>query len=648
MLTAQMMEHSEKTLSRLLPRLEKRFKGELEPVVWEAYSRRLIANFPQLFGCLHHLYGHLYDFFFHVESILISTTELWIQRDDELKALDALREMHPDWFQSHRMVGATCYVDLFARTLHGLKERVGYLKELGITYLHLMPLFNVPEGDNDGGYAVSDYRQVDPRLGTMEDLSDLARLLRHHGISLCIDFVFNHTSEEHEWAQRALNGEKEYQDFFLMFPDRTQPDAFDKDMLDVFPEDHVGAFTYRNRIKKWVWTTFHNYQWDLNYQNPVVFNRMTEEMLFLANQGVEVIRLDAVAFLWKRLGTNCQNLPEAHIIIQAFSALARVAAPAIALKSEAIVHPDEVNKYISRDECQLSYNPQLMALIWNSLATRDIRILRSALEKRFRIPNDCGWVNYVRCHDDIGWTITNEDIAAAGYDPNSHRKFLADFYVGRFPGSFARGQPFQENAKTGDARVSGMTASLAGLEVAMQKQDEHEIELAILRILLIHGVIMTIGGIPLVYLGDEIAMFNDYSYNDVSIKHGDSRWLHRPQFDWQRATDRDNLETPVGKVFQGMLRMITLRKQNLAFDRGETEFVDTGNDHVFGFFRNHNEHSVLVLANFTEQPQAILGQSLRRLGLRKSVVDMMAGQVITASSQINLDPYQFVVLARPR
>ncbi len=648
MLTAQIMEHSEKTLSRLLPRLENRFKGHLEPEVWEDYSRRLSKNFPQLFGCLHHLYGHLYDFFFHVESILISTTELWISRNDELKALDALREMHPDWFQSNRMVGAMCYVDLYADNLTGLKERVGYLKELGITYLHLMPLFKVPEGDNDGGYAVSDYREVDPRLGTMQELSELAQLLRHHGISLCIDFVFNHTSEEHEWAQRALAGEKEFQDYYLMFPDRSQPDAFDRDMLDVFPDDHIGAFTYRNRIKKWVWTTFHNYQWDLNYQNPVVFNRMVEEMLFLANQGVEVIRLDAVAFLWKRLGTNCQNLPEAHIIIQAFSALARIAAPAIALKSEAIVHPDEVIKYISRDECSLSYNPQLMALIWNSLATRDIRILRMAMEKRFRIPNDCGWVNYIRCHDDIGWVITDEDIAAAGYEPASHRRFLSDFFVGKFEGSFSRGQPFQENPKTGDARVSGMTASLAGLEYALERDDQYEIDLAIRRILLIHGVIMTIGGIPLIYLGDEIAMLNDYEYNTFPIKTGDSRWLHRPRFDWVRSQSRDNTETAAGKVYQGMLRLTSLRKQNLAFDRAETEFIDTGNDHVFGYFRNHNEHSVLILANFSEHPQKILGQSLRRLGLRRSVVDMMAGQVITASAEITLEPYQFVVLARPR
>jgi amylosucrase len=287
----------------------------------------------------------------------------------------------------------------------GLRERIPYLLELGVNYLHLMPLYKVPEGDNDGGYAVSSYRELNPRLGTMEDLAELASELRHHGLSLCMDFVFNHTSDEHDWARKALAGDAEYQSYYRMFPDRSEPDAYERTLVPVFPDEHPGSFTYRNRLKKWVWTSFHNYQWDLNYENPAVFNRMLEEMLFLANQGVEILRMDAVAFVWKRLGTSSQNLPEAHVVLKAFNALVRIAAPAMLFKSEAIVHPDEVRKYISEDECQLSYNPQLMALLWNSLATRKVRILRHAMEKRFSIPAGCSWVNYVRCHDDIGFRL---------------------------------------------------------------------------------------------------------------------------------------------------------------------------------------------------------------------------------------------------
>jgi amylosucrase/maltose alpha-D-glucosyltransferase/alpha-amylase len=599
-----------------------------------------------MFERLHALYGKHYDFYYHLESILASATEMWLARPAELKALDALRETDPHWYQSNRMVGAMCYVDLFADDLQSLRERIPYLSELGITYLHLMPIFKVPAGDNDGGYAVSSYREVEPRLGTMEDLAALATELRHHGISLVLDFIFNHTSDEHQWAQLALAGDKEYQDFYRMFPNRQMPDAFERTMPEVFTEDHPGAFTYRTRIKKWVWTTFHTYQWDLNYENPAVFNRMLEEMLFLANQGVEILRLDAVAFIWKRLGTNSQNLPEAHWIIQAFNAVASIAAPAMVFKSEAIVHPDDVSKYISMEECQLSYNPQLMALLWDALATRDVRILHHAMHHRYSIAEGCGWVNYVRCHDDIGWAFANDDVAAVGFNPEEHRRFLTRFYTGKFEGSFSRGAPFQEDPRTGDARVSGMCASLTGIEKALAEQDDKELDLAIRRTLLIHGVIITMGGIPLIYLGDEIAMLNDYDYDKDPAKAGDSRWLHRTHFDWQRADQRRDVNFVPGQVYQGLLRLIQLRGQNQAFSRGETEFVETGNKHVFGFIRSSDQNLVFVLANFSEHRQSLEARRLRQMGMRKTMVDMHAGRVITATQELVMEPYQFMVLTR--
>jgi amylosucrase/maltose alpha-D-glucosyltransferase/alpha-amylase len=633
-------------LKRLFPRIESRFRARTEAVEWEAYTHRLRRHFPRLFERLHSLYGDDHDFYYHLESILASATEMWLDRPAELKALDALREADPHWYQSNRMMGAMCYVDLFGGDLQGLRQRIPYLSELGITYLHLMPVFRVPSGDNDGGYAVSSYREVEPRLGTMQDLAELATELRHHGISLTLDFVFNHTSDEHTWAKQALAGDREYQAFYRMFPDRELPDAYERTMPEVFTEDHPGAFTYHTRIRKWVWTTFHTYQWDLNYENPVVLNRMMEEMLFLANQGVEVLRLDAVAFLWKRLGTNSQNLPEAHWIIQAFNAIASIAAPAMVFKSEAIVHPDEVNKYISMEECALSYNPQLMALLWEALATRDARVLHYAMRHRYAIPAGCGWVNYVRCHDDIGWTFANDDVQAIGFSPDEHRRFLTRFYTGRFEGSYARGAPFQEDPRTGDARVSGTCASLTGIEKALADNDDAELDLAIRRTLLIHGVIITMGGIPLIYLGDEIATLNDYGYDQDPAKAGDSRWLHRTAFDWERADLRRDPETVPGRVYQGLLRLIQLRGQNLAFTRGETEFVETGNKHVFGFFRANEQHVAFVLANFSENAQRLEARRLRQMGMRKTMVDLYAGRVITATQELEMAPYQLMVLSR--
>ncbi len=635
---------AQSSFGRLLPRLEARFPAQMSEPEWQAFKERLGRHFDRLFSVLHRLYGHHYDFFFHLEEILATAIRMWIERQDELKALDAIRDSNPQWYQSNRMLGVTGYVDLFANDLQGLRDRIPYLMELGVTYLHLMPLYQVPEGDNDGGYAVSSYREVNPELGTMPQLAELASELRHHGISLCLDFVFNHTADDHEWARRALAEEPEYQDYYRIYPDRTQPDMFEKTILTVFPDDHPGCFTYRNRIRSWVWTTFHNYQWDLNYENPVVFNRMAEEMLFLANQGVEVLRMDAVAFLWKRIGTSCQNLPEAHYLIQAFNALARIVAPAMVFKSEAIVHPDEVKKYISEDECQLSYNPQLMALLWDALATRKVNLLGHAMRKRFALPSNCAWVNYIRCHDDIGWAFSDEDAQELHMDPGAHRRFLNEFYTGRFSGSFARGLPFSENPHTGEARVSGTAASLCGLEQAMAADDSDEIDLAIGRILLMHSVIFTMGGIPLIYLGDELGTLNDYSYDRDPEKTGDSRWAHRPQFDWKQAEQRSEPETVTGRIYHGLLRLVRIRQQNLAFSHGELEITDSGNEHVLAYFRHCREQNLLVLANFSECTQTLAATRLRLLGLRKTFTDILAGSTITATRELVLEPYQFMIL----
>lgn len=637
-------QQTKRSLERLLPRLDARFAAQADPADWAAFRGRLERHFPRLFRLLLHLYGSHYDFFYHLEEILASAARAWLERPARLKALDAQREGDPDWFQSQRMLGGVCYVDLFAGNLEGVRAKIPYFQELGLTYLHLMPLFACPEGDNDGGYAVSSYREVNPKLGTMAQLSALADELRAAGISLVLDFVFNHTSDEHEWAQRALAGDPEYQEYYYMFPDRTMPDAYEKTLREIFPDVRPGSFTYRPEINRWVWTTFYSFQWDLNYSNPVVFRRMAEEMLFLANQGVEVLRLDAVAFIWKQLGTSCENLPEAHMIIQAFNALARIAAPALLFKSEAIVHPDEVARYISPEECQLSYNPLLMALLWETLATREVKLLHVSMRDRFRIRPGCAWVNYVRCHDDIGWTFDDGDAARVGINGFHHRQFLNAFYTGRFPGSFARGLPFQENPKTGDARISGTCASLAGLEKGLREQNPLEIDHAVRRILLIHSVILSMGGIPLIYLGDEVATLNDYSYANDPAKAGDSRWVHRPFADWQRYERRHDPTTVEGRVYQGLKRLIALRQENPAFAGHDTTVIETGNPHVFGYVRQHSGQRVLVLASFSEHPQTLSASLVRIHGLGYVFQDLVTGRTLTLDGGLPLEPYQFVWL----
>jgi amylosucrase len=646
-----MSRQARTSLERILPRLKARFR-EADPAVWEPFQTRLEANFDRLFDLLLHLYGDQYDFFYHLESILETAARVWLARPNGLKALDAEREAHPLWYQSEEMLGGVCYVDLFAGDLEGVRARIPYFKELGLTYLHLMPLFLSPAEENDGGYAVSSYREVDPTLGTIEELKDLAAELRHNGISLVLDFVYNHTSDEHLWARRALEGNPDYQDYYYIFPDRHMPDAYEANLREIFPESRRGSFTYRPELHAWVWTTFHSYQWDLNYRNPVVFNRMAEEALFLANAGVEVLRLDAVAFTWKQLGTSCENLPEAHMLIQAMNALARMAAPALLFKSEAIVHPDDVARYIDPGECQLSYNPLLMALLWETLATRQVRLLRYSMQNRFSINPRCAWVNYVRCHDDIGWTFSDEDAGHFGMDGFDHRQFLNAFYTGRFAGSFARGLPFQFNPTTRDMRISGTCASLAGLEKALREETEAEVELALRRILLIHSVILSIGGIPLIYLGDEIGTRNDYGYRDDPAKADDSRWVHRPAADWDRYALRTDTEAIEGQVYTRLRRLVELRKGTSAFAVGETEIIDTGNPHVFGYVRqsagapsgDKAGGRVLVLANFFEGEQRVGANELRVHGLGYEFQDLVTGERFTSDEDLVLGPCRFVWL----
>ncbi len=639
----QVQQQATLSLQRLWPRLEITFRDQANaaPADWRVFEMRLRREWERLFGLLLGLYGSQYDFFYHLEELLSAAARSWFARPIWLKQLDARREATPAWFQSQRMVGGMCYVDLFAGTLQGLRDRLSYFKKLGLTYLHLMPLFASPEGNSDGGYAVSSYRHLNPKIGTIEELAELACEFQENGISLVLDFVFNHTSNEHEWARRTQAGDPEYERFYFLFPDRTIPDAYEHTLREIFPAVRRGSFTWRADIHKWVWTTFNSFQWDLNYANPAVFRAMAEEMLFIANIGVEVLRLDAVAFIWKRMGTSCENQPEVHQIIQAFHSLAHIAAPALLFKSEAIVHPDDVLSYISSQECQISYNPLLMALLWESLATGEVKLLDHSMRHRFRLPPGTAWVNYLRSHDDIGWTFDDNDARWEWIDPSGHRTFLNQFYMGHFPGSFARGLPFQENPDTGDARISGTLASLAGLEQAIQSADEQQMELAVRRILMLYSIILSIGGIPLIYLADEVGTLNEYAFTQDPHKAADNRWVHRPKTDWAwRERVQDDFSSPHGRIFAELVRLIALRKQQPAIYDSDTEFVETGNEHLFGYVRHGASQRLFVLASFSSHPQEMDANLLRGYGAGYHFTDLITGQILTAEKPLRLEPYQ--------
>ncbi|MBN9223871.1 MULTISPECIES: alpha-amylase family protein [unclassified Microbacterium] len=597
------------------------------------FLTRFDAQFPRLHDLFARLYGGRGDGQEQLAMLAAEASSAWNARPLELKVRDEQRLADPEWFASERALGGVCYVDRFAGNLAGIRDQIPYFRELGLSYLHLMPLFDAPEGDNDGGYAVSSYRRVNPSLGTMAQLSELAADLRTSGISLVLDFVFNHTSNEHDWARAAVAGDPAYEDFYLIFPDREMPDAYERTTREIFPDDHAGSFVQLDD-GRWIWSTFYHYQWDLNYANPAVFRAMAGEMLFLANQGVEVLRMDAVAFIWKQLGTSCESLPEAHMLLQAFNAVLAMAAPGMVFKSEAIVHPDEVVAYISPGECQLSYNPLQMALTWEALATRDGRLLQDALERRHALPAGTAWVNYVRSHDDVGWTFADEDAAALGIDGYGHRQFLNRFYTGRFDGSFARGVAFQENPATGDARVTGTTASLAGIEAGDAGGED--------RVLLAHALALSTGGIPLLYLGDEVAQLNDYSYADDPVCRGDSRWVHRGNSPRDRYAQRGNLDTAAGRVFRRLTKLIAVRQSAPELAGNDLIGFRTPYTSVIGYQRPGQATRVLVLANVGDREVRI--DPLTLSGFERNAFDLIHDVELDLDEGIDLPAHGFVWL----
>ena len=527
------------------------------------------------------------------------------ERPAPLVSLDLQRSARPDWFQEPSMIGYVCYADRFAGTLAGVADHLDYLAELDVRYLHLMPLLRPRPGEADGGYAVADYRQVDPVLGTMDDLEHLCGQLRARGMSLCIDLVLNHTAAEHPWALAAAAGDAQAAAMYYIYPDRRQPNRWEKTLPWTFPETAPGNFT-QLPDGRWVWTTFNSFQWDLNWSNPRVFLEMLDVLLGLAARGVEVFRLDAVAFMWKRLGTNCQNQPEVHDLLQALRACTRITAPAVIFKAEAIVGPDDLVRYLGVGRhhghvSDMAYHNSLMVQFWSALATRDARLATRVLQALPRKPSTTAWATYIRNHDDIGWAIADEAASSVGWDGPSHRGFLSEFYAGRFAGSFARGEVFQFEPSTGDSRISGTFASLAGLESALDDGDPALVTAAIERIRLGHALIMAWDGLPLLYMGDELGLRNDWTYAMDPEHRTDNRWLHRPRMDWEAAGRRRRRGTVEGRIHADLRRLIAARRQAPQMHAAvPLDVLDIGDPALFAFRRDHPIGALVAVSNFAD------------------------------------------------
>lgn len=571
------------------------------------FYTRFMANTANIFD----LYMQLYEHHPEVERCFSQLVKLIIKADRERSTLhkerDAEKIKKEHWFLSNQLAGMSLYVDRFCGNLQTMQDKLDYFEKLGVNFLHLMPLFESPPEASDGGYAVADFRKVASRFGSLNELQALQTAMQERDMYLMLDIVLNHTSDQHEWAMKAKAGEKIYQDYYYFYNDRSLPDEYDKTMPEIFPEAAPGNFTYIHDCKKWVMSVFHNYQWDLNYNNPRVLVEMLDNIFFYANIGVDVLRIDAPAFIWKQLGTTCQNLPQAHTILRLIKQCVEVATPGMALLGEAIVAPKDILNYFGTGEymakeCDFAYNATHMALQWDMLATGDTKVMLAAQHELLKKPYGTSWITYTRCHDDIGLGYDDYMIQQAGYNAYEHRRFLKEYYSGEYEGSSATGALFSSNPRTGDARISGTLASLCGLEKAIEQNDKGGIDTAIQKIILMQAHSFFLGGLPMLFYGDEAGYTNDYSYLQDSGKSYDNRWMHRPVIDWNKNKRIYETGSTENKVFSATQRLISIRRKlPVVADNSNLVWMTPHNEHVAGYIRSGGEEQLYGVFNFSNK-----------------------------------------------
>ena len=614
-----------------------------------SFYARFIANADTIYSLYKNLYGDNEKNNHAFKQLLQIILDAYINRPTALKQKDKLKDEH--WFLSNEITGMSLYVDRFSNKLKNLEDKLGYLKNLGVNLLHLMPIFQSPKNESDGGYAVSDFRKVDERFGSLGDLRKLQEKMSNENMHLMIDIVLNHTSHKHEWAEKAKKGDKKYQHYYYMYDDRQVPDEFEKTMPEIFPESSPGSFTYVPDCDKWVMTVFHNYQWDLNYKNPEVLLEMLDNIFFYANLGVDILRIDAPAFIWKQIGTTCQNLPQAHSILRLIKQCVLVAAPGMALLGEAIVAPSAIIKYFGTDEyaakeCDVAYNATQMALQWDALATGNIKIMLAAQHEILKKPFGTTWISYTRCHDDIGLGYDDYMIEQSGFNAYEHRKFLKEYYSGTYYSSPAKGALFSVNPKTQDARISGSLASLCGLEKAVEENNEHDIEISIQKILMMQAHSFFIGGIPMLFYGDEAGYTNDYSYLSEEGKSYDNRWMHRPIIDWEKNKRTGTDGTIEQKIFSSTKKLISIRKKlAVVADHKNLIWLTPHNIHVAGYLRTSEKQNLYCLFNFSDQPAFLTWYAFKEHGKApEKIYDHWSEQYFSPgkdNEHLILEPYAF-------
>lgn len=556
----------------------------------------------------------------------------YVERPVPLRKIDRKREKNPGWYKGNDILGMMMYTDAFAGTLQGVKEKLDYVKSCGVNYLHMMPLLESPKGRDDGGYAVADFRKVKPELGTIEDLKELTSLCHEQGISCCLDFVMNHTSEDHAWAKAARAGDPQARSRYFFYDNWDIPNKYEETTPQVFPTTAPGNFTWLPDCNQVVMTTFYPYQWDLNYANCMVFNDMVDNMLFLTNCGIDVIRLDAVPYIWKELGTKSRNLPQVHTLVRMMRLVSEIVCPGVLLLGEVVMEPAKVLPYfgsVDKPECHMLYNVTTMASTWNTIATKDVGLLRRQMDQVCALPNEYVFLNYLRCHDDIGWGLDYDWLKQFGIEEVPHKKYLNDVLTGRGYDSDARGELYNDDPRLGDARLCGTTASLCGLETALYENNPDKVKRAVACDLMLHAYLLIQSGIPVLYSGDEVGQLNDYSYKENPDKCADSRYLHRGKFQWEKLKKTDKNYRVSMEIFHTLRKMEEIREQHPVFNgKADVWTFDTGYSHVLGIGRYLDGEEIRAYFNFSEYE---LDEVWMPMDEGRKYTDLLSGMTMEAA-----------------
>lgn len=606
----------------------------------DIFSQRLMRHHDEL----RWLYMELYDNGSMFAELCDCMRQFYMQRKDELKSRDLNREVDKEWYKQNDMLGMMFYIDNFADNMRGVTSKLDYIRQCNVNYIHLMPFLETPKGRSDGGYAVADFRKVQPELGTMDDLDVLTASCHKKGINVCMDFVMNHTSEDHEWAKRARRGDGEYMSRYFFFDTANEIAEYEKTVPQVFPTTAPGNFTWLEDTGKYVMTSFYPYQWDLNYKNPRVFNEMIYNFLYLANRGIDILRIDAVPYIWKELNTSCRNLPQVHTIVRMMRMISEIVCPGILLLGEVVMEPEKVTPYfgtVEKPECHMLYNVTTMATTWHTVATRDVRLLKRQLDIVNALPKDYVFLNYLRCHDDIGWGLDYGMLKTQGFEERSHKQYLNDYFQGYAGASNSRGELYNADPITGDARFCGTTASMCGIEKAGFEHDQEAMEKAVRFDLMLHAYMFMQSGIPVLYSGDEIGQVNDYTYKEDSDKAADSRYIHRGKMDWELAENIEDISTVEGKIFQGLRRLEEIRKTEKAFvSAADAWTIETGDNAVLCIGRYFDEEKLIGLFNFSEYDKIVtIGEA------DGEYVELISGNVSTLKD-MKLPAYGFYYLKK--